>query len=1189
MASLRPALLAALCLSAPVAAQATDVRYGRDVRPILSDRCFQCHGTDPAQRQADLRLDVAESATAARDGGAAIVPGDLDASEVWRRVTSQDPDLVMPPPGSNRRTLSAEEQDVLRGWIEAGAEYEEHWAFRPPERPEVPDGAAHPVDAFVRRALADHGLEASGALEDELLLRRLFLDLTGLPPTPEETGAYLAELADGDDDEVWARWVERLFTEEPYRSRYAERMASPWLDQARYADTNGIHMDAGRQMWLWRDWVLAAYRDNKPFDEFVLEQLAGDQLPDATVEQRIASGFNRNHVITDEGGAIPAEYLVEYAVDRVDTTSQVFLGLTMGCARCHDHKYDPLTQEDYYRLFDFFYSNDEPGLYSQQPNPRRAFEPAIAVPTEEQEARQGELAAEREALEERLATPSSEELAALDAFLAELPERFGLQHVDASLEAATTTTDSTLEILADGSALASGENPAKDVFELVLRTDATDLRVLQLDVLGHESLPDGRPGRASNGNAVLSGMEVELVSVADPEERRALAFDWMWASHEQANGPFNLEGAFDDDGASGWAIEGHGPKGDRVALFGADAPFGYPGGTEVRVRLEFESVYTQHTFGRVRVGLAQLAESALAELPVKQGRWYHAGPFAVTAADAYDAAFGPEEDAVLDRARTFADGETQRRWSFQETYRDETLVSLPGGTNVHYVAKELWSPTARDLEVAIGSDDGFALYVNGAEVAAREVARGVAPDQDRATLPLEAGRNVLVFRVVNTGGAAGYWFRSLPSEAVLQADVLAAFADDGALEDEGAALRAGVLHAWRLTRSPEYAEGLARRAAIDAEVAEIEAAIPRTMVMRDRMEPRQTYVLRRGEYDKADEERPVAGGIPAVFGDLAGAEGASRLDLARWMTSPDNPLVARVAVNRLWQLVFGRGLVATSGDFGFQGAWPSHPELLDWLAVEFVESGWDVQHVLRTLVTSDTYRQRSHVTEAHLARDPDNVWLARFPRRRLDAERLRDQALYVSGLLVEEFGGESVKPYQPEGLWREVAMVQSNTRIFERGMDTDLWRRSVYTYWKRACPPPSMLTFDAPTRESCVVERSTTNTPLQALVLWNDEQFLEAARVLAERTLREAEGDAERLALMFRRCTGRAPEAAEASLLAETLDELRTRYADGGDGAAALAAVGETPAAEDLAPEEVAAWTLVANALLNLHATITTG
>ncbi len=1166
-----------------------NVLYGRDVRPILSDRCFQCHGTEPGQRQAGLRLDQQASATAERDGTAAIVPGDSASSELWLRISSDDPEFVMPPPDSNRRPLSDEERDILRVWIDGGADYEEHWSFTVPERPPVPDAAPHPVDAYVRAALAVQGLEASPGLEPELALRRLFLDLTGLPPTPEELDAYLAELASGDPDAIWLRWVNRLFTEEPYRSRYAERMASPWLDQARYADTNGIHMDAGRQMWLWRDWVLAAYRDNKPFDEFVLEQIAGDQLPNATVEQRVASGFNRNHVITDEGGAISAEYLVEYAVDRADTTAQVFLGLTMGCARCHDHKFDPITQEDYYRLFDFFYSNDEPGLYTQQPNPRRAFEPALEVPTDEQRALQAALNTEREALDGALAAPSSEELAALDAFLAELPGRFGLRHAQAELVSAEAESDALLTLQDDGSALASGANPPKDSFELVLRTEATNLRIVQLDVLGHESLPEGRPGRAPNGNAVLSGLEVEVVSLRDPEQRRTLDFDWLWASHEQPNGPFNLEGVLDDDPKSGWAIEGHGPGGDRVALFGAGEAFGYEGGSEVRVRLAFQSVYTQHTFGRVRVGLAGLDESALDELPIKQGRWYHAGPFDVTAAEAYGARFGPEDDAQIDRSLAFPAGEAERGWTFQESYRDETLVSLTAGVNVHYLGKELWSPTERELEVAIGSDDGFALYLNGDEVAAREVPRGVAPDQDRVTLPLRRGRNVFVFKVVNTGGAAGFWFKALPGIERLGADVLAAFADGAALRDGGAALRESVTHAWRLTRSPAYAAGLARLASIDEELAVIQAAIPRTMVMRDREMPRQTYVLERGEYDKPNEERPVSGDIPGVFGGLGEDGQGSRLELARWMTSPDNPLVARVAVNRLWQLVFGRGLVPTSGDFGYQGAWPSHPELLDWLAVDFVESGWDVQQLLRTLVTSETYRQTAHATEAHLAADPDNVWLARFPRRRLDAERMRDQALYISGLLVEEFGGESVKPYQPDGLWREVAMLQSNTRTFERGMGTDLWRRSVYTYWKRACPPPSMLMFDAPTRESCVVERPTTNTPLQALVLWNDEQFLEAARVLAERTLREGTDDAERLTRMFRRCTGRSPSANESAALVETLEALRARYADGGDDAAALASVGESMTAEDLDASEVAAWTLVANALFNLHATITTG
>ncbi len=1163
------------------------VRYGRDVRPILSDRCFQCHGMDPGHRFADLRLDTSEGATAVRDGGAALVPGDPEASELWRRITSEDPAWQMPPPGSNRKPLAAEERDLIRRWIEDGAEYESHWAFTPPRRPAPPEVAPHPIDAFILAELHARGLQPSPPVELELALRRLFLDLTGLPPTPEELDAFLADIDAGDPDEVWSRWIDRLFAEEPYRSRYAERLASPWLDQARYADTNGIHMDAGRQMWLWRDWVLAAYRDNLPFDRFLIEQLAGDQLPEATVQQIVASGFNRNHVITDEGGAIDAEYLVEYAADRVETTSSVFLGVTMRCARCHDHKFDPFTQEDYFRLFDFFHSNDEPGLYSQRPDPKRAFEPFLEVPTEQQLARREELEAEREQIEAQLAEPTVEEQAALEEFLIGATGHFGLRHEHATVIEASSREGATLTVLEDGSVLAGGSNPDRDVHDLRLRVDGTDLRLLQLDVLGHESLPDGKPGRAENGNAVLTGFEVEVVSVADPNQRRRLELDWLWASREQRNGPFNLEGTLDDDPASVWAIQSHELDGDVVALFGTAEPFGYEGGTELHVRLGYESIYARHTFGRVRLGVASLAPEAREELPVRLGRWYHAGPFAVDADAAYATHFGPELDTELDREALFLDGELERRWTFVEGFADETLNALASGSNIHYLAREIWSPTARELEVAVGSDDGFALYIGGVRVAAREVGRGVAPDQDRAVLPLREGRNVLAFEVVNTGGSAGFWFKALEGPERLAADVVAALVDTTAWADGGAALERRVQHAWRLSRSPEYAAGLARLTELETETAELLAATPRTMVMRDRAEPRTTYLLRRGEYDKPDETRPTPAGIPGLFGELEGD--ATRLDLARWMTSPENPLVARVAVNRFWQLLFGRGLVATSGNFGYQGAFPTHPELLDWLAVEFVENGWNVQALLKQIVTSETYRQSPAVTAELLAADPENLWLARFPRRRLDAERLRDQALHVSGLLVEQLGGESVKPYQPEGLWREVAMNQSNTRTFERGTGDDLWRRSLYTYWKRACPPPALLTFDAPTRESCVVQRPTTNTPLQALVLWNDEQFLEAARVLAERTLVESEDDGKRLRRIFRRCTGRRPTEREVGALREALAAQRARYAEDAEDAEALASIGEAPRREGLKAAEVAAWTMVSSALLNLHATITIG
>lgn len=1188
---------------------ASEVRYSRDVRPLLSDRCFACHGPEESARQADLRLDRFESATADLGGYAAIVPGDPERSELWLRVTEADPDEAMPPRDSHRPRFAADELRTLRAWIEQGAEYEQHWAFVAPLKPDPPRsaGVTHPVDAFVHARLERRGIDASPEERADLLLRRLFLDLTGLPPTPAELDEFLAQYSatGADRDAVWRAWVDRLFSQEPYRSRYAERMASPWLDQARYADTNGLHMDAGRQIWPWRDWVLRAFRDNLPFDRFVTEQLAGDLLPDATIDQRVASGFNRNHVITDEGGAIDEEYLALYAVDRVDTTAQVFLGLTMACARCHDHKFDPITQADYYRFFAYFNSNEEPGLYSQLPDPKRAFEPFLELPSAEQAARREELIAALEALRAELVAPNAEDHAALLAWKSALPERYGVEFAALDHVEARSDGGASFERLADGSLLAGGEVPETDVHRLTLRTDGRDLRLLQLDALTHDSLESGAPGRGPGGNAVLTSIEVEAVSVLDPTRRERIEFSWAWADYGQDDSDdWSVLRAFDPRHNSGWALGGHFDGSERSALFLAAQPFGFEGGTWLHVSLGYESIWAGLAFGRTQLRVASLNDAGVAALPLAQTRWFECGPFQLASAtNAYDAVFGPESDTRLSPETEFASpAGAAQRWTYRPGYANGRVQALTGGTNVSFVGKELWSPEARDVAVSIGSDDGFALYLNGEQVAAREVPRGAAPDQDRVTLRLRAGRNSLVFKVVNTGGAAGFYFLPLEDDRELSGALPGALLDASSRADSAPDYtpRVGavqpplpelVLHAWRLEHSAAYAASLAREAELIEQQAELEAAIPLTMVMREREEPRPAFVLDRGEYDKPDLERPVAPGVPALFANDSAATGerTTRLDLARWLTSNDNPLTARVAVNRYWQQLFGRGLVATSGDFGYQGAWPSHPELLDWLATSFVESGWDLQGLLRTIVTSATYR-RSSVTRPELADlDPEGALLATYPRRRLDAETIRDSALFVAGLLVEQFGGPSVKPYQPPGLWQEIAMLGSNTRVYERGTGDELWRRSLYTYWKRASPPPAMLTFDAPTRESCVVQRSETSTPLQALVLWNDVQFVEAARKLAERELAAGGDDAAVRNRMFRRCTGREPSTREAELLDAALRDFRARYRADAQAAAELISIGDAMVDPSLDVVELAAWTVVANTVLNLHATLTQG
>jgi len=1156
--------------------------YDRDVRPILTDRCFSCHGPDEAKRQAGLRLDTFEGATAEREGRAALRPGRAEESEAWRRLTSHDDLVRMPPPSAKKKPLDELELELVRRWIDDGAEYEPHWSFVAPRRPAVPKVAdkawsRNAVDRFLRARLLDEGLEPSPRADDATLLRRVFLDLTGLPPTLEELDAFAAD-ARADKLE---RWIDRIFSEEPWRSRYAERMATPWLDAARYADTSGIHMDAGRQIWPWRDWVLRAYRDNMRFDQFLLEQLAGDLLPDATLDQRVASGFHRNHVTTDEGGAIDEEYKIEYAADRTATTGAVFLGLTMGCARCHDHKFDPLSQADYYALFSYFNSNEEPGLYSQVPDSNRAFEPFLEVPSEADLAERARLGGELDGERARLGERGPGEAEELARFHAEIADE-GLGWTLPQVVEASASAGVTLAVQADGSVLASGANPDTDTHVLRLRTQATDQRLLLVEALAHPDLPHGRVGRAENGNAVLSEVRAEVVSSLDPAQRRTLRLEWAWADHEQPNGDFRAVNVLAGGDNLGWAVNGHQREGSRVLLLLADEPFGFEGGSELVVTLDYTSVYARHTLGCVRVSTSAASDALLARLPVASSGWYLCGPFNGERSELFERVDGPETAASLDLAAKFGD----KGWSFDDVRLDGRVNELPGGANNCYVAKRLFVPTARELELALGSDDGMRVFVDGAEIYKNQIDRAAAADQDAAKASFARGTRSVVFKVVNTGGQGGFYWREKRRDGEFSGDLVAALLPREARWKE---LEARLEARWLTEFSPTYRARSERIAAFEGELRALEARIPRTMVMREAAMPRDTFVLMRGAYDKPDTSRPVARSVPSALGTLPTGSPANRIGLAQWLLAADNPLVARVAVNRIWELVFGSGIVATTEDFGLQGAFPTHPELLDWLAVEFRESGWDVQHMLRILLTSEAYAQVSRRREDLAERDPENALLARGSRRRLHAEAIRDLALYTSGLLVERFGGPSVKPYQPEGLWQEVAMPASNTRLYERGTGDALWRRSLYTYWKRACPPPAMLTLDAPTREFCNIRRIATNTPLQALVLWNDEQFVEAARALATRTLGEASGDDERIVRAFRRVTAQQPDADELALLRAALADFRVRYQGAPEDAKALVEVGESPAPMGVDPAELAAWTVLCSSLLNLDVTICRG
>jgi len=1174
--------VAIFTLPAPrAAAELEPIRYGKDVRPILSDRCFQCHGPDGEQRQANLRLDLAEEATKSRPKGAAIVPGNAAASPLFKRITSDDPKFSMPPPDSNKHALDAGQREIIRRWIDDGAHYESHWAFSPPTRAAVPTPkdahwGSNEIDRFLLARMERAGVAASAPADHATLVRRLFLDLTGLPPTPQEIADFVGDTA----PDARAKLIDRLMSQEPFVSRYAERMTVPWLDVARYADTSGIHMDAGRSIWLWRDWVIDAYRTNKPYDQFIVEQLAGDLMKDATPSQVIASGFNRNHVTSDEGGAIDEEYRLEYAVDRVATTSAAFMGLSVQCARCHDHKFDPVTTEDFYAMIAFFNSNEEPGIYTQSTDPLRSLEPALDMPTAAQTAQLAEIQRSLVALTAERDTPSPQEASEFDAYRTNLSAGTDLQWMPATTIAARSTHGSVLTIQPDGSVLVSGENPKNDEHIITLETDATDLRVVALEVLTDPSLPRGRAGRAPNGNATLDSIEIEAISKADPTKTERIKLDWAWADLEQPDGDYRVTNALTNHDDRVWAIDAHQKDGNRIAVFASTKSFGFAGGTQLRVTLGYISPYDQHALGRVRLSLATATDSLMERLPATSSAWYIAGPWMTEPGqNPYEIVRGPEASPVFNRQEKWGDFS----WRYAPGVIDEQLVSLAQGTDSEYVARQIYSPTARELEISFGSDDGMVIYVNGVKVHEARVERSLSADQERVKIPLNAGENIMVCKIVNTGGPAGFYQRVIPAPHTMARGTIPLVLPESYTREE---VRTAARDAWRKDGSPRVRELSEKIAQTEKSKALVSEQIPRTMVMKEAAMPRKTFVLKRGSYDQPDQDRPVTRAIPKFLGTLSDEMPANRLGLAQWLVSPQNPLTARVTINRLWEQFFGRGIVRTENDFGFQGEWPTHPELLDWLATEFRESGWDIQHMIRLMLNSDAYAQSSRVRPDIAEFDPDDRLLSWYPRQRLSAEQIRDQALYVSGLLRERVGGPSVKSYQPDGLWQEVAMPTSNTRTYQRGKDDDLWRRSLYTYWKRAAPPPSLLTFDAPTREYCVTRRMTTNTPLQALVLWNDGQFVEAARNMAARILQGSSTDSQRLTDLFESCTGQRPSATTIQHLLTTLQANRARYENNTEDAKKFISIGDSPQNDQLDSRELAAWTLLTNAIFSSDATL---
>ena len=1165
--------------AAPVGGAGPD--FNRDVRPILSNSCFKCHGPDSATREAGLRLDVREVAVGALESGrTAIVPGEPAASELVRRITSGDPDERMPPPESGKE-LTPAQIETLRTWIASGAGYRRHWSFEPPARPALPvvrDGVwcRNEIDRFVMARLDSEGLEPSPPAGPEALLRRVTLDLTGLPPTPQEVEGFVADHSAG----AYERVVDRLLAS----PRYGEHMARFWLDAARYGDTHGLHLDNAREMWPWRDWVINAFNDNMPYDEFTVEQLAGDMLPGATRSQVIASGFNRNHVSTSEGGAIADEFQVKNVADRVATTGTVWMGLTLGCAHCHEHKFDPISHTEYYQLFAFFNNTTEEPLDGN----RADWAPLVRAPSPEQEAELASKDARIAEITARIDAPSPEIDAAQERWRADLASRWTGGWSVLTPTSAASSGGSTLRSLDDGSVLAGGENPAKDDYEIAATTDATGLRLLRLEALTDDSLPFTGPGRADNANFVLSEIEAEAVSLTDPAVRAPIRLVGAGADLEQMDGPYPVRAAIDGviGDTNGWAVEGYKRREPRTAVFASAEPFGFEGGTEIRVRLRFQTQFAGHAIGRVRLAVSSDERLYAAVAPVGLGEWRSVGPFvAADPQSAFGTAFGPEQELErvtgIDAFGSYGEG---LGWVAHPEWAEGSLQMLTGAQCATYVARTIRAPTARRITLSVGSDDAIKIWLNGRLVHENNVARALAPDQDEVVVELAPGENLLVMKIVNFAGGYGFAFRADGDEGGgrflrLVPALLAA----APTEEQAVALR----RTFRRDHSPETRALYDELARDSADREAIEASLPFTLVMEERAERRPTYRLNRGEYDQAREE--VRPDVPAALPPLAEGQPHDRLGLAEWIVDRRNPLTARVTVNRFWQQVFGVGIVKTAEDFGSQGEWPSHPELLDWLAVEFEESGWDVKGLMRRIVTSAAYMQDSRVTPELRARDPENRLLARGPRVRLEAEEIRDAALFAGGLLVEKLGGPSVKPYQPPGLWKAVAYPDSNTRIFMADTGEKQYRRSMYTYWKRTSPPPDMLAFDAPSRETCTVRRARTDTPLQSLVLLNDPQFVEAARGLAQRVLlAETETDA-RLSLAFELLVSRRPDAGELGVLRDLYEAERASYAADPAAAEALLSVGESARDGSLDPAEHAAMTNVATTILSLDEAITKG
>ncbi|MEM9942124.1 MAG: DUF1553 domain-containing protein [Planctomycetota bacterium] len=1041
--------------------------YRKIIRPILSDKCYTCHGPDEQTREGGFRFDQRDSAFAIADSGATpIAPGSIEKSELLHRIFAKEGDWSKMPPDDQEKQLTLEEKEHLNRWIRGGAPWRNHWAFEWIQRPPVPKSDEliqefelpenwqnNPIDSFVLRSIKAQSLTPSPPADKPTLIRRLSFDLTGLPPSPSEVKAFLAD----DSENAYEKVVDRLLNS----VHYGEHMASYWLDAARFADTNGYQNDFGRNMWPWRDWVIEAFNNNQPFDQFTIEQLAGDMLPDPTLQQRIATGFNRNNRTVTEGGSIEQEWHVENVIDRVETVSTTFLGLTMGCARCHDHKYDPISQKEFYEFFAYFNSSRDKGFYQER---RGNVGPVASVPSALDAQKIEDLESRIETLERNLVKLKDSRPTRIEKWESEFRN-------SPPLIPTNDMEDFTAECLA----FCKSENPS-DVTRRMVRNQTVKNRLID------SCFPD----------STLENCRPALTFADNDKFPLTLDTDFEFAAQQ----PFSV---------TLWVR----PKKHGAILSRMDAGNDYRG---------FDILLTDR--GEVNVHLIHqwpvnaLKVTTKSTVPID--RWCQIG--------------------------VVYDGSQKAR--------------------------------------------GLQIYINGLEVShevnndnlnGSTITRHPFWIGRRSYAPSSTGRltDLRLFDFGLTSADVGFLIET-------QLRNLVAIGPQQRTKEQANLLS----HLFATRISPEESEMRRRIADTQRRLKTVKSEIPTTMVMEELETPRPTFLLNRGLYDQPDKSELLSPGLPAFLPNTESDYPPNRLGLAQWIVDSENPLTARVTVNRFWQNYFGVGLLDTPENFGVQSPLPSHPELLDWLATEFMQTGWDVKAFQKLIVMSQTYQQSSKVTQQMLDEDPKNRWLARGSRFRLSSEAIRDNALAVSGLLTPKIGGPSVKPYQPEGLWQELAG-GAGEKPYVQATDGDLYRRSLYIYRKRTVPHPTMSTFDAGSREVCQVARQRTNTPLQALALLNDVTYVEAARALADKVMQQEKDTASQIKLAFLRTVARNPNKMEQDILVNAYQRNLKRFQVRQNNANELLSYGELKKLETIDNSKLAAMTIVCSTILNLDEAVT--